>query len=349
MAALAGSSDEAQERMQAFLHGPRREGAAVSDARASPSCCAPARDAGRPPRSAASSAGWPRDRGLAFDDYDELHRWSVDRPRGVLVVDPRVLRGARSRRRPSAVLGPPRDAGRRVVPGRDAQLRRARAAPRRRPDRRGRRASPTRRPATEVRADLGAAARPGRPGAGRAGPARRRPRRPGGGLPAEHPRDGRGASSPRRQPGRDLGELRAGVRRPQRRRPVRPGRADGAARRRRATATAARTSTAASRSPRSARACRRVRHVVHVPYGPRRAARRAGLGRAARGARRARRRAGAVRAPAVRAVLLGHHRQAEGDRARPRRDPARAPQEPRPELGPARRATGSSGSPPPPG
>ena len=73
------------------------------------------------------------------------------------------------------------------------------------------------------------------------------------------------------------------------------------------------------------------------------------LGRAARRARRARVRAGAVRAPAVRAVLLRHHRQAEGDRARPRRDPARAPEEPRPQLGPARRATGSCGSPPPPG
>ena len=57
--------------------------------------------------------------------------------------------------------------------------------------------------------------------------------------------------------------------------------------------------------------------------------------RAAHRDRRARVRAGRLRPPAVRAVLLRHHRQAEGDRARPRRDPAGAPEEPRPQLGPA--------------
>ena len=56
--------------------------------------------------------------------------------------------------------------------------------------------------------------------------------------------------------------------------------------------------------------------------------------------RAARVRAGAVRPPALRPVLLGHDRPAEGDRARPRRDPARAPEEPRAGLGPPARATG---------
>ncbi len=57
------------------------------------------------------------------------------------------------------------------------------------------------------------------------------------------------------------------------------------------------------------------------------------LGGAPRRARAARVRPGAVRAPALRPLLLRHDRAAEGDRARPRRDPARAPEEPRPRLG----------------
>ena len=48
-------------------------------------------------------------------------------------------------------------------------------------------------------------------------------------------------------------------------------------------------------------------------------------------------RAGALRPPAVRALLLGHHRTAEADRPRPRRDPARAPQDPRAAPRPRRR------------
>ena len=53
----------------------------------------------------------------------------------------------------------------------------------------------------------------------------------------------------------------------------------------------------------------------------------------------ARVRPGAVRPPALRALLVGHHRAAEGDRPPPRRHPDRALQEPRPELGPPARAT----------
>ena len=58
---------------------------------------------------------------------------------------------------------------------------------------------------------------------------------------------------------------------------------------------------------------------------------------------------GAVRPPAVGAVLLRHHRHAEGHRARPRRRGARAPQAPRPAPGPQARPTGSAGTRPPAG
>ena len=57
------------------------------------------------------------------------------------------------------------------------------------------------------------------------------------------------------------------------------------------------------------------------------------VGRAPRRARAARVRPGAVRPPALRPLLVRHDRPAEGDRARPRRDPARAPEEPRAGLG----------------
>ena len=75
------------------------------------------------------------------------------------------------------------------------------------------------------------------------------------------------------------------------------------------------------------------RDAVARAHGDARLPRRA----AATGTRRSRRdrraaelRPRAVRPPAVGPLLLGHHRPAEGDRARPGRDPARAPQEARP-------------------
>ena len=73
---------------------------------------------------------------------------------------------------------------------------------------------------------------------------------------------------------------------------------------------------------------------------PRRAAdARAHAARAAVRARRARVRPGRVRPPALRALLVRDDRAAEADRARARRHPARARQEPRARLGPqARRA-----------
>ena len=71
--------------------------------------------------------------------------------------------------------------------------------------------------------------------------------------------------------------------------------------------------------------------------------------RAGRARRRARVRAGAVRPPAVRALLSRHDRAAEADRPRPRRHPARAPQEPRADAGTSSRATGCCSPRRPPG
>ena len=207
--------------------------------------------------------------------------------------------------------------GARVVPGRAAELRRARAA-----GRRGRRPGRRRRALADARpdrADLRRAARPGRAGPRGAAAARRRPGRPRRRLPAQHPRDARRV--PRdRQPRRRLGELRAGVRRAQRARPLRADRAEGAARGRRLHLPRPARSTAATRWPRSARGCRRSSTWSHVPYGATDAARRDAAGRSCS------REPGplefepvAVRPPALRAVLVGHDRPAEGDRARPRR------------------------------
>ena len=147
-----------------------------------------------------------------------------DRPRGLLGVDLGALRRGRVRavRARARLAG---DAGGGVVPRRAAQLRRARAA------------SAERRPgrdpacvgaAAARRDDPGRAARRG--GAARGGPARARRRagRPGRRVPAEHPRGGRRV--PRlRVDRRDLVELLAGLRRPQRDRPLRADRAEGAA------------------------------------------------------------------------------------------------------------------------
>ena len=70
---------------------------------------------------------------------------------------------------------------------------------------------------------------------------------------------------------------------------------------------------------------RRVRRRRHPRGDP--------VGRASGRARAARVRPGAVRASALRPLLLRHDGPAEGDRARPRRDPARAPEESRPGVG----------------
>ena len=157
----------------------------------------------------------------------------------------------------------------------------------------------------------------------------RRAGRPRRGLPAEHPRDDRRV--PRGgEHRRDLGDMPTGVRRAQRPPPARPALADGPAggcrlplrrearrpaHRGRCDARAA--AFAAYRRPRPL-----PRRRGRLPAG------RGSVECAARGARAARVRAGAVRPPALRSLLLGDDRPAEGDRPRPRRHPARAPQEP---------------------
>ena len=134
-------------------------------------------------------------------------------------------------RRPRPRAGRRADAGRALVPGRSAQLRRARAldarpgAGRRRRDRpiavpRARR--PHRRRAPRRRRAL-----PGGPAA-----TRRAPRRPRGGVPAQRP-GGRDRPARDRVPRRRLVVVCARVRHEGRRRPVRPDRADGPARDRR--------------------------------------------------------------------------------------------------------------------
>ncbi len=147
------------------------------------------------------------------------------RPAGVLVVDLGVLRGQGAlsvQHRPRLR----RDARRDLVPGRPAELR---GAPdglgRRRRAGRRRRTLPDSRPdrAHVRRASRAGCTRPRRPHA-----ARRRAGRPGGRLHAQHPRDAGGVRSGG-EPRCGLGELRAGARRPQRRRPIGAARPDGAA------------------------------------------------------------------------------------------------------------------------
>ena len=133
----------------------------------------------------------------------------------------------------------------------------------------------------------------------------------------------------------------------QRDRPVRADHPEGAGRRRPATGTAARQfdrraevarpsppplpGLARWSWPASRGRCRSPRRLDLAGRGG------AGLGRPGRADPPAADHefdAGAVRASAVGAVLLGHHRPAQADRARPRRDRARAPQGAVPASGP---------------
>ena len=114
---------------------------------------------------ATEMARFMRERG--FSDYDELWRWSVEDLDGFWGARLGVVRdraGIRARARE------PRDAGRRVVPGRAAELRRAPVPGRRG---RGRRRSSTPRSRAAARDDLGRARairwRAARPGLRRLG------------------------------------------------------------------------------------------------------------------------------------------------------------------------------------
>ena len=157
------------------------------------------------------------------------------------VVGPRPRRLlVRARRPPRCDLprpadrdaGPPRDARHRVVPGRDAQLRRARADPRAGPGRRRHRGGRGRGGRGRARGHPRRAARPRRPGPRGPGRGRCRAGRPGRRAGAQLRRD------PRRLPrdglaGRGVVVVLTGLRAAGRARPVRPDRADRARRRRR--------------------------------------------------------------------------------------------------------------------
>ena len=243
------------------------------------------------------------------------------RRRGVLVVDRGVLRRPlrRSPRR-GAVRRP--DAGRALVLRRHAVLSRAHLP---RPRRRRGGGPPCLRAAPASGDDVGAVARAHRAHPGGPARARRRPRRPRRRVHPEHPRD-RGGVSRHGRPRRDLVVVLAGLRRALGHRPLRADRAGGAARRRRLPLRRARLRP--QRGGRGdPRAGRRAARAARLPRRQRlggRLSRRRGRGSAARA------RAGRLRPPALRPVLQRHDRPAEGDRPRPRRDPARAAQAPEP-------------------
>src|SRR5581483_8555777 len=161
---------------------------------------------------------------------------------------------------------------------------------------------------------------------------RRRARRPGGRLPAQHPR-GAGRRPGRDEPRGDLVGLLTGLRRPQRGRPLRPDRAGGAAGggrvplRRAGPQPAGRGAVAAGGAPVAA-----ADGAVAPPRPPGRrvgAARHRPVGVLRRTRRNAAVRERAVGPSAVGRVLVGHDRAAEAHRPLPWRD-ARRPAEVRP-------------------
>ena len=202
-------------------------------------------------------------------------------------------------------------------------------------------------------------------GCGAAG-ARRHQGRPGRRLPAQHPR-GAGRLARRRQPGRHLVVVLAGFRAAQRDRPAGADLAQGADRGRRLPVQREVVRPAAAGRGHRGRAAQpggpdHGELLGHGGRGRRRPIRRrgaagdagsgaAGLGFPARRRRGGpgRVRGGAVRAPAVGAVLVGHHRAAQADRARSRRRGARASEIHGPASRPGRATTRSSGTPPPAG
>ena len=149
-----------------------------------------------------------------------------------------------------------------------------------------------------------------------------------GRLHAEHPRDDRGVPGDR-VARRDLVERRARVRRAQRHRPLRADRAEGAAGGRRLPL---RRQGLRPRETVEGIAAEIGAELVRFGYLDGSGWQDGFLGDA--GELEFER--VALRPPAVGPLLLGHDRAAEGDRPRPGRDPARAPQE----DAPARRRAG---------
>ena len=258
-----------------------------------------------------------------FDDYEALQRWSVDRPRGLLAR--RSPTSTRSTSAPSAVLGAREMPGAEWFPGAtlnyaEHMLPDARRASRSSRARHARRVELT---FNELRERVARRAR----GLQRA----RRARRAIASSPTcRTVPETLVAFLATREPRRDLGQRLARVRPAQRDRPLRADRAEGAARGRRLRAPRQADRPRARRSRRSAPACRRSSTSLapELPSGGRRARVRAACRSTTRSTCCSRR---------------GTTGPAEGDRPRPRRHPARAPQEPRAGLGPqARRAAAAA-------
>ena len=270
-----------------------------------------------------------RERGLRHDDYDAFWRWSVSDLEGFWSSIWEFF-GVRAHAPYEQVIDEVRMPGARWFAGARLNYAEHLLGTDDDLDDDGRRRALA--DAGAARADLRRPARGGGARSRRPAAPGRRPRRPRRRLPPEHPRDADRVRRDR-EPGGDVGVVRARVRRPQRHRPLRADRAEGAARRVRL------------RLPRQARRPARAgggdqgraaepRARGPRPYGPDSAARGDRLGRAARRGRAAGVRLRRVRPPAVRAVLLGHHGAAEGDRPRSRRHAARAPQDAVARLGP---------------
>ena len=279
----------------------------------------------RRPRSPVSRASTASTGAAAVQD---LWQWSVDHAEtfwGDLLEDGVI--GSHGEGDPGAVLvdGRPH-AGRSLVPGRHPQLRRepAAAAGTGTGDHLSRR---ERRPA---RAELGRARERGGGPGGQPSGGRRRRRRSGRRLPAQRARGGdRHAGGG--EPGCRLVVLLAGFRHCRRARPVRPDRAQGAAHRRRLPLCrqAARHPRQGGRDrsrPADAPPHRRPR----LPRDGTRPRRHPAGGLLRRLPDPASAASGlhppALRPPALRALLVGHHGPAQGHRARCRRHAAAAPQ-----------------------
>ena len=250
-----------------------------------------------------------------------------DRSQRVLGVDLAILRGSRE---PAVRAGPRarHDARRVVVPGRRAELRRARA-------RTTRRASGAHRALRDARArehddhDVCRARATGRRGPCRARTAGRHTGRPRRRVSAEHPR-GRRRPARDLQPRRDLVELRPGLRNAGGGRPLQPARSEGPHRGGWVPLRRARLRPRARARGHRERAIEPQRDGRASVPATRRDARADREQDVVGGARirvgAARVRAAAVRASALGPLHLGHHRSAEGTRPQSGRDPARAPE-----------------------
>ena len=278
---------------------------------------------------------WLREhRGLDLRDHDALWRWSVQDLDGFWSAIWEFFDVADHGER-TAVLSERVMPGARWFPGLAAELRRARAA-------RGRCGRRRRRGHGPLADPSGPRSRPGA-NCGRRWPAPGRCSSisacaPGTGWPATCPTVPRRSSRSWPPPG----SARCGP--AARSSSGRAASSTGSGRSSRwscsspaATATGARTSTGGPRSPRSWPGLPTVTAVLDIEYGPWRvdgARSWPGCWPTSDARRVGRDHPGALRPSARRPVLLRHHRQAEGDRPRPRRHRRRTSEEPRAVVGP---------------